>query len=810
MKKIIICMLLLLPLIIIASVMLAIDIISVEAYIPVEKVVLNHSYVQLNLSDQYFDGLVATVYPTSAKNKNVEWTITDVVKTVADYEGDAARIDENGKVEFFTYATFKVIATASGKSASCTFYIKGDRVEDVEIVSPKKELATGEKLMLEAVFRPIDAIVGSLVWTSQDENILRVDNNGIVTGVSEGSSVVSVSVEDTEISDSVEITVTKGVTPYGQRFYASDGFDIGGFDLIDEIDGGYIEDKKLYFNPLSDTAVLTIGGKEVVVKKCQKNDITIENMEFFQDFQLRVGKTPLTLRAIYLEAARTDTPNVEWTSSNPKIAEIKSKGQVKAIESGRVTFTATDTDTGKSASIDIEVVRPVSLIVLDMPEKARGIAQKRVFGNLNYTSDGYERAYIDVNFSIPQNADKSDFEYEVLNSHKAYFVGNRLILEDIKGKEQIVIKVSAKIRPYQSVEVYTTYTLEVAEGVNVYDYQGLKFVAQSGKAIFLQDDIVFDKNAQSIVLKNSLYGNGFTISLREYVENNKVEQNTNLIRVGESGVVISNVRMTMDDPSRISMANGLRGHVLRIGEESQRHRFKDIRVEYSIFENGHSAIDIHHSDVEIEGCIIRNASNFGIIIPSFRVDENLEDYSNVVMKNNIMSNMVGPAIAVITSSPDMKRESSLNIKGFLDIYNWQDVLSARMIDRELLEDNETLNNIFKFIIKTGLRNALKNPMFNELKYPAVMDGVDIDFIHLGVVAIGAVHETNAEIIIEDENYIYFELKLVELIKELTGLSLDAFNIHDMYLYCYNNESSITPHSDFIENAELYKRLRGEK
>jgi len=175
-----------------------------------------------------------------------------------------------------------------------------------------------------------------------------------------------------------------------------------------------------------------------------------------------------------------------------------------------------------------------------------------------------------------------------------------------------------------------------------------------------------------------------------------------------------------------------------------------------------------------------------------------------------MSNMVGPAIAVITSSPDMKRESSLNIKGFLDIYNWQDVLSARMIDRELLEDNETLNNIFKFIIKTGLRNALKNPMFNELKYPAVMDGVDIDFIHLGVVAIGAVHETNAEIIIEDENYIYFELKLVELIKELTGLSLDAFNIHDMYLYCYNNESSITPHSDFIENAELYKRLRGEK
>ena len=66
----------------------------------------------------------------------------------------------------------------------------------------------------------------------------------------------------------------------------------------------------------------------------------------------------------------------------------------------------------------------------------------------------------------------------------------------------------------------------------------MKFVAQSGKAIFPQDDIVFDKNAQSIVLKQPLRKRLYH-KLKEYVENNKVEQNTNLIRVGESGVVIS-------------------------------------------------------------------------------------------------------------------------------------------------------------------------------------------------------------------------------------------------------------------------------
>ncbi|MFW5780268.1 MAG: Ig-like domain-containing protein, partial [Bacillota bacterium] len=203
MKKIIICMLLLLPLIIVASVMLAIDIISVEAYIPVEKVVLNHKYLELDLREESFDDLVATVYPTSATNKDVEWTITDEVKTVENFEGDAATVNENGKVEFFTYATFKVVAMASGKSASCTFYIKSDKVEDVEIVSDDSEIATGEKIRLEAVFHPIDADVEDILWESEDQSILKVDNNGIISGVSQGVTTVTVRVKDTLISSSI-------------------------------------------------------------------------------------------------------------------------------------------------------------------------------------------------------------------------------------------------------------------------------------------------------------------------------------------------------------------------------------------------------------------------------------------------------------------------------------------------------------------------------------------------------------------------------------------------------------------------------
>lgn len=807
MKKIIICMLLLLPLIIVASVLLAIDVISVEAYIPVEKVVLNHTYIEKGLSDQSFDDLVASVYPSSARDSNITWTIEDETKTVPDYLGKAAEVDKNGKVSFFTYATFKVIASAGGKSASCTFYIKGDRPESVVIESGVTELSTGQSSMLSAVFHPIDAIVKNVIWTSNDDSVLSVDKNGIVTAKSVGTAIITVSIKDTEIKATKEITVTQGVTPFGQSFYATDdGFSLANIDSPIVESGGHITDNKLYFD--DDQAVLSSNGADFTVYKCNNDDITIQNSEFFgENFKLKVGKIPLTLAVIYKEANRSDKPSIAWTSSNTEIAEISNDGLINAKETGNVTFTATDTQTNKEVALTIRVVKPVSLIVLDMPKKEKGIAQNTIYGNYDYIDGQYTPAYLDINFTLPQNANKSEFIYEIDNDLGS-FKGNRLYFNDkVKDIQKVVIKVSAKERPYESVEVLTRYEITVGQGVNCYSYNDLVTVTQAGKKAFLQNDFALTETSQRILLKNDIYGNGHKIDALLYKKN---KDTASFMHIDASNITVSNLTITMDDPQNISQSNGLKGCALSIGEINQTARHTNLRVEYSIFENCYYGMEIHSSNVEIVGCIIRNTSNFGIFMPATPKEDDTTSYNNVTMINNVMTNMVAPAIGVPTEKSNLENDCTLHVKGFLDIYNWQDINSNKMLDRDIIKGNSVFNNAFKSLLSGVLEKELAKKDYDNIRYTIETENTKIDYIHLGIIQAGGIHRSKANIIVEDPRLQKFELKAltsgaISDVTEPLGLTLEP-----VYLYLYDINQDITPLSSFQESIALYEKLRGEE
>jgi uncharacterized protein YjdB len=65
---------------------------------------------------------------------------------------------------------------------------------------------------LTAAVLPADASDQTLVWTSSDENVARVDRDGLVTAVGKGHSVVTCATRDGFASDtcSVEVTMTFG------------------------------------------------------------------------------------------------------------------------------------------------------------------------------------------------------------------------------------------------------------------------------------------------------------------------------------------------------------------------------------------------------------------------------------------------------------------------------------------------------------------------------------------------------------------------------------------------------------------------
>lgn len=64
-------------------------------------------------------------------------------------------------------------------------------VNSISISNTDKELFIGNTLKIDYVIRPEDATNKTVTWTSSDENIAIVDNNGFVTGISEGTATIT-------------------------------------------------------------------------------------------------------------------------------------------------------------------------------------------------------------------------------------------------------------------------------------------------------------------------------------------------------------------------------------------------------------------------------------------------------------------------------------------------------------------------------------------------------------------------------------------------------------------------------------------
>lgn len=81
------------------------------------------------------------------------------------------------------------------------------KVESIKLDSSKATLKVGEKLSLVATFTPEDATNKEIVWTSSNEKVAKVDENGTVTALKEGSATITAKTVDGEKTATCKITV---------------------------------------------------------------------------------------------------------------------------------------------------------------------------------------------------------------------------------------------------------------------------------------------------------------------------------------------------------------------------------------------------------------------------------------------------------------------------------------------------------------------------------------------------------------------------------------------------------------------------
>ncbi len=799
MKKIVIAMLLILPLIIVATVLVATNIISNEAYIAVEGVKLNvpeNETIVMGLSEETLQ-LQATVFPTSAKNRKVKWKLENI-QCFGDEIENPVTISKDGLITFNTYCTFDVVVTTveASKKARANFYIKCDVMEGVSIFAETDTLKVGEKMALKAVFNPLDAEASEAVWTSSNENVLKIDRNGIVTAKSAGSAIVSVTVDGT-FTDSKTITVNTGVTKFGKEFSTSlDSFNIATIEAQGEvsvISGGSIIAGVFTFS--SDEALLSVGAETVKITRCGINEIEFENLSFIKNKSLAVDKLPIYLSVIYKDVFNLDLPQTNFTSSDNRKATVTADGTVVAIDRGGVTITANAA--GQTISLNYFVIKPVNFIRLNTVDgdDKRGIADKTVYGTKVNNNGVLVDYVIPISIQYPTNAVWEDYELSVDQSF-ATVSGTQIIINgNVAQLTKLTISVTAKYSAYESMSVRAKRNIYIVNGVNCYTYQDMKKAAESSLAIMVQNNVEYGTNDSTIELSNSFYGNGYMIDATKAQKS----QDTPMFSIVSDNVTVSNTQWRSDDIININKSNGLKGCVLLVGKINQPQRFTNITVEYSIFENGYYAIDLHNVDIYVNGCILRNTSNFGISLPTNLRDDGECDYSNLTMNNCVMSNIVATAIGISTNSKlgknkPLPNQSNLYSRGFLEIYNWQDVTSMRMLDRDLIPGDDAMNNTLKKLISSALKGEVRKARYDNIR--ATIN--DVDYIHLGIVTAGAINPNTSIVEIEDERFIRLPLDV------LSSLGLDI-----CVLYLYENTADIQPDTEYFESEELYERLRGE-
>lgn len=201
----------------------------------VTSVTLSEKNVTLLVDETY--PLIPTILPGTATNKTLEWTSADT---------SVATITQDGIITAVAIGETIITATAtdgSGVSAECLVSVIPTPTESVTIkYNGETTLYLNDEIQLTAEVLPANATDKSLQWSSSNETVATVNENGLVTAHSAGIAVISVACAG--MFDRIEISVLPIERPDNGVEEIFDDWDSSQEGTPEEIIGIYTLDGK--------------------------------------------------------------------------------------------------------------------------------------------------------------------------------------------------------------------------------------------------------------------------------------------------------------------------------------------------------------------------------------------------------------------------------------------------------------------------------------------------------------------------------------------------------------------------------------
>ena len=169
--------------------------------VPVTGVSLNTNNLELVVGAN--STLSATVTPSNATNKAVNWASSNT---------SVATVDANGQVSAKAVGTATVTVTTAdgGFTATCSVSVITIPATGVTLNKSSESLYVNGSVTLVATVTPSNATNKSVTWSSSNVSVAAVSSSGVVTAKAVGTSAITVTTVDGGFTATCNITVQQG------------------------------------------------------------------------------------------------------------------------------------------------------------------------------------------------------------------------------------------------------------------------------------------------------------------------------------------------------------------------------------------------------------------------------------------------------------------------------------------------------------------------------------------------------------------------------------------------------------------------
>lgn len=279
---------------------------------------------------------------------------------------------EKGEVLAIGFGKTKIMASFGGKQTTVPVEVVVSKLESSERrLAMKPDAETNLKIYATYGDKTREEVVpADVIWTSRNEKIATV-KEGIVTAHNTGSTSITASYGGKSVTIQVSVNITKLVADPEQirmRPFAETPVTLYAYygnereDVTDEAEWktsnakiAVVEEGMITTTGIGTATITgTYRGKSIRIRvDTSLRKLTVSHSRF----ELKEGEdvTPVVI-ATYTDYSTEDVmEQVEWSSSNEKVAVVNEKGKITAIKEGMASITATYG--GKRIRITIQVVK---------------------------------------------------------------------------------------------------------------------------------------------------------------------------------------------------------------------------------------------------------------------------------------------------------------------------------------------------------------------------------------------------------------------------------------------------------------------